>query len=73
MISSKPGAAVASGPETRPSGQPTPEELDAYVHLTREEIARLVLCLMIEEALASQLASWGIHVRRPTGGGQDAA
>lgn len=36
---------------------PTAEELDAYLHLTPEEIARLVLYLLVEEALKSRLSS----------------
>ena len=35
---------------------PSPEELNAYLHLGREDIVRLVLCLMIEEALQGELA-----------------
>ena len=36
--------------------QPPPEELAAYLPLTREEIVKLVLRLVIEEALQGQLA-----------------
>lgn len=35
---------------------PPLEELDAYLDLSAEEIARLVLCLLIEEALRGRLA-----------------
>jgi hypothetical protein len=31
------------------------EDLDAYLHLSGEEIARLVLCLLVEEALGDRL------------------
>jgi hypothetical protein len=36
---------------------PSPEVLDAYLILNAEDIARLILCLMIEEALLGKLAS----------------
>ncbi len=36
---------------------PSPEELDAFLQMSKEEIARLVLCLLIEEALKGQLAA----------------
>jgi hypothetical protein len=36
---------------------PSAEELNGYLHLSTEEIARLVLCLMIEEALKGHLSS----------------
>ena len=35
---------------------PSPDDLDAYLDLKREEIARLVLCLLIEEALKGRLS-----------------
>lgn len=38
--------------------QPAAEELEAYMRLTRAEIARLVLCLLIEEALGRKLAAF---------------
>jgi hypothetical protein len=34
------------------------EDLDAYLHLSGEEIARLVLCLLVEEALRDRLDSF---------------
>lgn len=36
--------------------QPSAAELEAYTCLTTAEIARLVLCLLIEEALERRLA-----------------
>jgi hypothetical protein len=42
----------------RPEFRPQSEELDAYLQLGAEEIARLVLCLLIAEALKSKLASF---------------
>ena len=36
--------------------QGQPDNLDAYMHLGVEGIARLVLCLLIEEALQRRLA-----------------
>ncbi len=41
---------------TEAAAQPPPEELDAYLGLGTEDIARLVLCLLIEEALRRRLA-----------------
>ena len=38
--------------------QPSSEELDAYLHLGRKEIARLVLLLLMEEKLRSQLGEF---------------
>jgi hypothetical protein len=38
--------------------EPPPENLDAYLDLSREEIGRLVLCLLIEEALRRRLAEY---------------
>ena len=38
--------------------QPSVEELEAYMHLTQAEITRLVLCLLIEEALGERLAAF---------------
>jgi hypothetical protein len=35
---------------------PPPDQLEAYLDLTSEEIARLVLCLLIEETLRERLA-----------------
>ena len=35
--------------------QPSADELEAYVSLSQAEIARLVLCLLIEEGLGQQL------------------
>jgi hypothetical protein len=40
------------------SGQPLPEQLDAYLGLGTQDIARLVLCLLMQEALGNQLASF---------------
>lgn len=37
---------------------PPPEELEAYLDLTSEAIARIVLCLLIEEALRERLAGF---------------
>lgn len=42
--------------ECGPHSQPSPEELDAFMHLSREEIGRLVLWLLVEEGLKDQLA-----------------
>jgi hypothetical protein len=38
--------------------EPAPEHLDAYTHLSKQEIARLVLCLLIEERLVERLAAF---------------
>jgi hypothetical protein len=38
---------------SRAGGQP--DKLDAYLDLSREDIARLVLCLMVEEMLKHRL------------------
>lgn len=38
--------------------EPTPEELEAYMGLSSQDIARLVLCLLMEEALRSQLSAF---------------
>lgn len=38
------------------AAMPPGDELDAYLDLGAEEIARLVLCLLIEEALRGRLA-----------------
>ena len=49
---------------------PSSEELEAYLHLRKEEIVRLVLCLLIEEALRDQLSSLGcvgLHACRQFG------
>src|SRR5262249_54072420 len=35
---------------------PSEAELDGYLRLTQEDVARLVLCLLIQEALQSKLA-----------------
>lgn len=35
-----------------------PDNLDAYRELTPEQVARLVLCLLIEEALHERLAAF---------------
>lgn len=35
---------------------PSPEGFEAYLDLTSEEIARIVLCLLIEESLRERLA-----------------
>jgi hypothetical protein len=35
-----------------------PEELDAYLDLGNDDIARIVLCLLIEEALRGRLAAY---------------
>lgn len=41
-----------------PIAEPTSAELDAYQRLNREEIARLVLCLLIEEMHKGERAAW---------------
>lgn len=50
---------------------PSSEELDAYLHLSKKEIIRLVLCLLIEDAVRHQLASLpssvGVHATRHFG------
>ena len=38
--------------------QPSTEQLEAFRHLTQTEIARLVLWLLIEEALGRDLAAF---------------
>lgn len=47
---------------------PTTEEIDAYLRLGKDEIVRLVLCLLIEDAVRSQVASLpasvGAHAAR---------
>ncbi len=35
--------------------EPSHEEIEAYLKLKKEEIVRLVLCLLIEEALREQI------------------
>ncbi len=45
--------------------EPSPEELDAYMHLTAEETARLVLWLLIEEAFDRQLAAYRSQPQNP--------
>ena len=35
-----------------------PDNLDAFLDMTAEDISRLVLCLLIEEALQKRLASF---------------
>ena len=37
---------------------PSDEELDAFSALSHEEIARLVLCLLVEERLRERLAAF---------------
>ncbi len=53
--------------------EPTPGELEAFMGLSNQEIARLVLCLLIEEALQSQLSAFRcgpeeLHPEPPEGG-----
>jgi hypothetical protein len=36
----------------------SPEELDAYLDLSNDDIARIVLCLLIEEALRGRLMAF---------------
>ena len=43
--------------------QDQPGELDAYLDLGAEDIARLVLCLLVEEMLRDRLAAY--RNRRP--------
>jgi hypothetical protein len=38
--------------------QEQPDNLDAYLDLSAEDIARLVLCLLLEEALRGRLAAF---------------
>ena len=38
--------------------EPTPDELEAFMRLSSQDIARLILCLLIEEALQSQLSTF---------------
>ena len=42
-----------------------PDHLDAYMNLGAQDIARLVLCLLIEEALEGRLAAFrhGLELR----------
>jgi hypothetical protein len=37
--------------------EPSPEEIQALIDLGAEEIARIVLCLLIDEAVKGQIAS----------------
>ena len=50
---------------------PSVEELDAYLNMTKEELIRLVLCLLIEDALRNQILSLppsiGLHAARHFG------
>ena len=39
----------------------SPQELDPYIDLEREEIARIVLCLLVEEGLKARLAIFRLH------------
>ncbi len=39
----------------------TSEQLDAYLSMTSEDIARLILCLLIEETLKQRLAGFRPH------------
>ena len=39
-----------------PEAGPAPEELDAYMRLSLKDVARLVLCLLIEEELERRMA-----------------
>jgi hypothetical protein len=38
--------------------QPPPDDLDVYLDLTRDQIAHLVLCLIIEELLRDRLVAF---------------
>jgi hypothetical protein len=38
--------------------EPSQEELNVYIGLSAKDVARIVLCLLIEEALERQLASF---------------
>ena len=38
------------------AAEPSSDELDAYLHLGAADVARLVLCLLVEEALRDRLA-----------------
>jgi hypothetical protein len=40
---------------------PPPDDLDAYLDLTADEVARLILCLLVEEALRCRLAAYRRH------------
>jgi hypothetical protein len=68
--------ALATGPEAALS-RPSAEELDDYLRLSKEEIVRLVLCLMIEEALQSEVAFFPgavrVHAARHFGVGDGAS
>ena len=41
--------------------QTSPEDLEAYLHLTPPEIARIVLYLLVEEAMRQELATFRSH------------
>ena len=41
---------------TEPRAGPAPEELEKYLRLTHADVARLVLCLLIEDALRRRLS-----------------
>lgn len=38
--------------------QPTPEDLDAYMRMSKAEVVKLVLCLLIEDTLRGRLAAF---------------
>jgi hypothetical protein len=38
--------------------EPPADDLDVYLNLTRDQIAHLILCLMIEEALRRRLVAF---------------
>ena len=45
-------------PETAGWEPPTSEDIESLMRLTPEEIARIVLCLLVEEALRERLAAF---------------
>jgi hypothetical protein len=40
---------------------PPPEKLDAYLDLSNDDVERIVLCLMVEEALRRRLAVYRLE------------
>jgi hypothetical protein len=50
---------------------PSAEELESYLNLRKEEIVRLVMCLLIEDGLRKQVASLpasvGVHASQHFG------
>jgi hypothetical protein len=50
--------AAMTGKKATEKSDPPPDHLETYLDLTAEEIARIVLCLLIEEALKRRLAAF---------------